>query len=117
MDERLPNPLVVRFGALGDLIQATSMFESLYRAWGQPCDLLAAHGCPVAVLPGMTDPRRCAPRGAPGSVQVVASIPESAWPDAPTLWQTVHRMEAIGVDAVLAGWQAAYASRPADPAA
>lgn len=41
-DEAAAAPLVVRFGALGDLIQATSMFESLYRAWGRPCDLLAA---------------------------------------------------------------------------
>lgn len=82
-----------------------------------PAHAAATLGCPVAVLPGMADPRRCAPRGAPGSVQVVASIPESAWPDDPIRWQTAHRMEAIEVDAVLAGWQSACASRPADPTA
>lgn len=82
-----------------------------------PAHAAATLGCPVAVLPGMADPRRCAPRGAPGSVQVVASIPESEWPDDPLRWQTAHRMEAIEVDTVLAGWQAACASRPTDPAA
>lgn len=82
-----------------------------------PAHAAATLRCPVAVLPGMADPRRCAPRGAPGSVQVVASIAESDWPDDPLRWQTAHRMEAIDVDAVLAGWQAACASRPVDPAA
>lgn len=76
-----------------------------------PAHAAATLGCPVAVLPGMADPRRCAPRGAPGSVQMVASIPEGEWPDDPLRWQTAHRMEAIDVDAVLEGWQAACASR------
>ncbi|MGH9381179.1 MAG: glycosyltransferase family 9 protein [Thermoanaerobaculia bacterium] len=77
-----------------------------------PAHAAATLGCPVAVLPGMADPRRVAPRGAPGSVRVVASIPESAWPDDPMRWQVAHRMEAIDVDAVLEAWLAVSASRP-----
>jgi len=77
-----------------------------------PAHAAAAVGCPVAVLQGMADPRRCAPRGAPGTVRVVAALPESEWPDDPVAWQTLHRMEEIEVDAALAGWRAAWRERP-----
>ena len=77
-----------------------------------PAHAAAAVGCPVAVLQGMADPRRCAPRGAPGAVRVVAALPESEWPDDPHAWHRLHRMEEIGVDAVLEAWRAAWRSRP-----
>ena len=76
-----------------------------------PAHAAAAVGCPVAVLQGMADPRRCAPRGAPGTVRVVAALPRSEWPDDPHTWHQRHRMEEIEVDAVLEAWRAAWLSK------
>lgn len=37
-------PLVVRFGALGDVIQSTALLAGLAERWGGPCDVVAAAG-------------------------------------------------------------------------
>ncbi|HEX6203817.1 MAG TPA: hypothetical protein VF100_12505, partial [Thermoanaerobaculia bacterium] len=37
-------PLVVRFGAMGDIIQATALLAGLAERWGAPCDLVAGSG-------------------------------------------------------------------------
>lgn len=50
-DHAPPRPLVVRFGAIGDLILLTALLEGLAERWGAPCDLLAgAGGAPRRVL-------------------------------------------------------------------
>ncbi|HEX2165082.1 MAG TPA: hypothetical protein VHM02_14155, partial [Thermoanaerobaculia bacterium] len=46
-----PRPLVVRFGAMGDVIQLTPLLSGLAERWGAPCDLVAgAGGAPRRVL-------------------------------------------------------------------
>lgn len=45
-------PLVVRFGAMGDLINLTSMLQTLATAWDAPCDVVTGRGAPAAVLAG-----------------------------------------------------------------
>lgn len=37
-------PLVVRFGAMGDIVQATALLAGLAERWGAPCDLVAGSG-------------------------------------------------------------------------
>jgi heptosyltransferase-2/heptosyltransferase-3 len=59
-----PAPLVVRFGSLGDLVQATVLFEPLAAATGRPCDLVTGHRGAPALLAGLADV---------GEVRVVAS--------------------------------------------
>jgi heptosyltransferase-2/heptosyltransferase-3 len=45
---------VVRFGALGDMIQLTALLRGLAGRWGRPCDVLAGSGgAPRAILAGL----------------------------------------------------------------
>ncbi len=50
MSER---PLVVRFGALGDMIMLIPLLSSLAERWDGPCDLVAAGGSPRLVMQGL----------------------------------------------------------------
>ena len=74
-----------------------------------PAHAAAALGCPLVVLAGRADPRRCQPRPDRAPVEVVASIPPVEWPDDPLEWQRRNRMEEIEVDAVLEAWRRATA--------
>lgn len=78
-----------------------------------PAHAAAALGCPVVVLTGAADPRRCQPRPDRAPVEVVASIPREEWPDDPHEWRRRNRMEQIGVDDVLEAWHRATAADPA----
>jgi heptosyltransferase-2/heptosyltransferase-3 len=46
-------PLVVRFGAMGDLINLTSMLQTLATAWGAPCDVVTGRDAPATVVAGV----------------------------------------------------------------
>lgn len=46
-------PLVVRFGAVGDMILLTVLLEGLFEIYGKPCDVVAAGGAPRQVLAGL----------------------------------------------------------------
>ncbi len=46
-------PLVVRFGALGDMIMLIPLLSALAERWGGPCDLVAAGGSPRGVMLGL----------------------------------------------------------------
>lgn len=48
-----PRPLVVRFGALGDMILLTGLLDGLARRWGRPCDVVASRGQPRRVFAGL----------------------------------------------------------------
>lgn len=70
-----------------------------------PAHAAATLGCPVVVLLGMADPRRCRPVSCGAEVRLVASIPPDAWPDDPFAWQRLNRLESIPVDEVLSAWR------------
>lgn len=46
-------PLVIRFGALGDLVQCTVLLSRLWRASGRPCDLVTGHPGASMLLSGL----------------------------------------------------------------
>lgn len=46
-------PLVVRVGAMGDLINVTPMLRALSLVWGAPCDVVTSRGAPELVLRGL----------------------------------------------------------------
>jgi hypothetical protein len=46
-------PLVVRFGAMGDLINLTSMLQTLATAWDAPCDVVTGRDAPATVVAGV----------------------------------------------------------------
>lgn len=46
-------PLVVRFGALGDMIMLTALLRALAEIWGEPCDVVASRGSPHLVFAGL----------------------------------------------------------------
>lgn len=47
------SPLLVRFGAVGDMINATALAAGLARAWEAPCDVVTVAGSPARVLEGL----------------------------------------------------------------
>jgi heptosyltransferase-2/heptosyltransferase-3 len=48
-----PRPLVVRFGAMGDMVNLTALLRALAVAWGRPCDVVTGRGAPERVLRGL----------------------------------------------------------------
>lgn len=48
-------PLVIRFGAMGDMILLTVLLRMLHRRYGQPCDLLSSGGWTRPLLGGHPD--------------------------------------------------------------
>ncbi len=48
-----PAPLVVRIGAMGDLVNLTALLRALSVVWGRPCDVVTARGAPEQVLRGL----------------------------------------------------------------
>ncbi|REJ73823.1 MAG: hypothetical protein DWQ36_08595 [Acidobacteria bacterium] len=45
-----PRPLVVRFGAMGDMVMLTALTRLLARRFGAPCDVVASQGSPQLVF-------------------------------------------------------------------
>lgn len=41
-----PRPLVVHFGAVGDMINLTALLRALSAVWGAPCDVVCRRGAP-----------------------------------------------------------------------
>jgi heptosyltransferase-2/heptosyltransferase-3 len=62
-------PLVVRFGAMGDMIQSTALLAGLAERWGAPCDVVAGAGSAprrvLAHLPFVGEVRTLASRRTP----------------------------------------------------
>ncbi len=110
----LSDPRVVEATAdlpLRRLFALLSLAHSCVSLDTGPAHAAAVLGCPLVVLMGAADPRRCQPRPDRAPVEVVTSIPRDVWPDHPEEWRRRNRMEQIGVDAVLEAWHRA-ARRP-----
>lgn len=73
-------PLVVRFGALGDMVVLTALLRSLSRRWGAPCDVVGGGGAPRQVFQGLD------------SVGEVITLPSRRrpYPLAPPQWRLVR---------------------------
>ena len=48
-------PLVIRFGAMGDMVLLTGLLQALHRRFGLPCDLLSSGGWTRPLLLGNPD--------------------------------------------------------------
>lgn len=48
-------PLVIRFGAMGDMVLLTGLLQALHRRFGLPCDLLSSGGWTRPLLQGNPD--------------------------------------------------------------
>ena len=51
------NPLVLRFGALGDTVLLTALLRDLANRWGGPCDVVTGAGAQRRVLAGLDSVR------------------------------------------------------------
>ena len=80
-----------------------------------PAHAAATLGCPLVVLMGRGDPRRCRPVSCGSDVRVVSALPPEEWPDDPVTWHVRNRLEDIAVDDVLAAWRS-LGARAALPA-
>jgi len=80
------NPLVLRFGALGDTVLLTALLRDLVNRWGGPCDVVTGAGPQRRVLAGLD------------SVREVFTIPSRRrpYPLAPAQWALVRWLRGRG---------------------
>ncbi len=98
-------PLVVRFGALGDMVMITPLLRALSERFGQPCDVLGSGAWTADIfkgLPWVADVYRIAGRKTPYWLskeqrQLVAQLkqrgPSPVWflEDMPKAWRLMRR--------------------------
>jgi len=77
-------PLVVRFGALGDMVLVTMLLAQLHRRYGQPCDVLASGGWTPKLLADHPDV---------GHIHLLRSRRRPYWTD-PQQWALVRTLRA-----------------------
>jgi heptosyltransferase-2/heptosyltransferase-3 len=68
-----------------------------------PAQAAAALGCPLVVLIGQADPRRCAPRGH-GPLAICTAWPPEQWPQSRQAWESEHHLAEIEPDVVIEAW-------------
>jgi heptosyltransferase-2/heptosyltransferase-3 len=80
------NPLVLRFGALGDTVLLTALLRDLATRWGAPCDVVTGAGPQRRVLAGLD------------SVREVFTLPSRRrpYPLAPRQWALVRWLRRRG---------------------
>jgi heptosyltransferase-2/heptosyltransferase-3 len=72
-------PLIIRFGAMGDMILLTGLMQALHARYGLPCDLLSSGGWTRPLLQGNPDL---------GELKLIKSR-KRPYPLAPEQWQLV----------------------------
>ena len=81
-----PRPLVVHFGAVGDMINMTALLRALAVVWGRPCDVVCGRGAPALVLRGLDSV---------GEVRTLRSR-MAPYPLAPEQWRLVRWLRRRG---------------------
>ncbi len=75
-------PLVIRFGALGDMVLLTVLLRILQQRYGQPCDILSSGGWSRDLLAGHPDV---------GNISLLSSRTRPYWSD-PAQWALVRAL-------------------------
>lgn len=83
-------PLVIRFGAMGDMVLLTVLLDMLAKRYGRPCDVLTSGGWSRALLAGQP---------AVGEITVIGSRTRPYWSD-PQQWALVRALRARGAGPV-----------------
>lgn len=79
-------PLVIRFGAMGDMVLLTVLLDMLAERYGRPCDVLTSGGWSRALLAGQPSV---------GEITVIGSRTRPYWSD-PQQWALVRALHARG---------------------
>ena len=83
-------PLVLRFGAMGDMVLLTVLLDMLTERYGRPCDVLTSGGWSRALLTGQPSV---------GDITVIGSRTRPYWSD-PQQWALVRALRRRGVGPV-----------------
>lgn len=84
MNDSPAPPLVIRFGAMGDMVLLTVLLRILHQRYGQPCDILTSGGWSRALLAGHPDV---------GGISLLGSRTRPYWSD-PAQWALVRTLRA-----------------------